>query len=159
MKIKYLVVHHNGVPGRTIEDIRRTHVKERGWRDVGYHYVYHEDGSEHVGRPETMRGAHVEGLNEESLGLCCIGNGNKQDFNEAQYKALVARLVDLCERYPGVRIVGHRETKLLVDHELMTKKNCPGRYVNLDKLRARVAQILDPQEPLDTLNRKACRIA
>jgi len=43
MNVKYLVIHNNGVPGRDIEDIRRTH-KAKGWRDIGYHFVINEDG-------------------------------------------------------------------------------------------------------------------
>lgn len=143
-KVRYLVVHHNGVPGRTIDDIRRTHVAENGWKDIGYHHVYHDDaeGSEHAGRKASMAGAHTKNLNGVSKGYCLIGNGNVRDFSEAQYKNLIARLVVDCKLY-GLderAVIGHRETPKYGGAP--TKKTCPGSKVNLDKLRARVKQAL-----------------
>ena len=136
--IKYLVVHHNGVPGRTIEDIRRTHVQERGWRDIGYNRVIEEDGQDKPGRPEAQAGAHVTGLNHNSLAVCVVGNGNVQDFNPAQYRSLVDRLSMWCIEHdldPMTAILGHRETKHLVKPSQATKKTCPGKKVSMDKIR------------------------
>lgn len=139
--IKYLIVHHNGVPGRSVMDIRRTHVMERGWRDIGYHRVIHEDGSEHPGRPEHQAGAHVKGLNSPTLAVCVIGNGDVRDFNPIQYRTLIDRLSLWCIEYdldPMTAILGHRETKHLVKPSQATKKTCPGKKVSMDKIRARV---------------------
>lgn len=140
-RVTHLVVHHNGVPGRTIEHIRRTH-KANGWRDIGYHFVYHEDGSEHVGRKLSQAGAHTSKMNARTVGLCVIGNGNQKDFNPAQYDALVSRLVVLCKLYglEADAVIGHRETPKY--GAAPTKKTCPGSKVDLDKLRARVAVLL-----------------
>lgn len=138
--IKYVVVHHNGVAGRTIEDVRRTHVEQNGWKAIGYHYVIHEDGTIHTGRPESRAGAHVEGLNASSIGICLIGDGNASDFNAAQYDTLVTLLRLLMTRYKLLAraVIGHRETKTLVKPALATKKLCPGTKVDLDALRARL---------------------
>ena len=38
--IDRLIVHHSASPrSTTLKDIRRWHVDERGWEDVGYHFV------------------------------------------------------------------------------------------------------------------------
>lgn len=140
-KIQWICVHHNGVPGRTIEDIRRTHVVENGWKDIGYHRVIHEDGSDHPGRPESQAGAHVTGLNHNSLAVCVVGDGNTADFNPAQYRSLVDRLSLWCIEHdldPMTAILGHRETKGLVKPAQATKKTCPGKKVSMDKIRALV---------------------
>jgi N-acetylmuramoyl-L-alanine amidase len=136
-RIRYLVIHHNGVPGRTIEDVRRSH-RAKGWRDVGYHYLVHEDGTLHRGRPESQVGAHVEGLNASSIGICLIGNGNDRDFTPQQYGTLEGLLLDLLARYPGAKILGHRETPPFVPKGMATSKQCPGTKINLDRIRAMV---------------------
>jgi len=136
-KWQYIVVHHNGVAGRTIDDIRRTH-RGFGWRDVGYHKVIHENGDVLRGRPEDKAGAHRRGLNTKALGLCLIGNGNRKDMNESQYLAacVIIREWQLAYGIPTENVVGHRETNPLVAKKYRTRKQCPGRKVDMDKLRA-----------------------
>ena len=72
---QWIVIHCSGSTGRTIDDIRRYHVS-KGWSDIGYHKVIHEDGLVHVGRPEWKPGAHAKGANDASLAVCLIGNFN-----------------------------------------------------------------------------------
>lgn len=147
--IRYLIVHNNGVAGRTIADITRTH-KARGYLTVGYHTVIHEDGSAHKGRPDIMPGAHVLKRNWDTKGYCVVGNGDAQDFNPAQYETLTHLLADDCQKYgvPVSRIRGHRETHDLVPGtKFDTTKTCPGQRVDMDLLRARVFREL--QERFD----------
>ena len=56
-----------------IETIRKWHVDERGWSDIGYHYVITQDGVVHEGRPLSRRGAHARGHNVGSIGICLTG--------------------------------------------------------------------------------------
>ena len=133
-KIKFIVIHHNGVAGRTIENIRRSH-KARGFSDVGYHYVIHEDGVIHRGRLESKVGAHVQGLNAKSIGVCLIGNGNKAPFNAAQLLALECKLAELGAAYPDAAVIGHREVNKYLPKKYHTRKTCPGKYLDLDYLK------------------------
>ncbi len=134
-RIKYIFVHNNGVAGRTIDNIRRTHLAN-GWSDIGYHHVLHEDGIWHRGRPERKAGAGVKGLNAHAIHLCLIGNGNKADFNPAQYVALMVKLQELCAEYPGAIVLGHREgNKYLPRGAKPTRKQCPGKLVDMDFIR------------------------
>jgi len=143
-KITHIIVHHNGVPGRTIDDIERTHVLGFKWRDIGYHAVVHEDGSLHFGRPVEKPGAHVVGLNKNTLGVCVIGNGNVSDFSTVQYVALLQLLTMWCREYKldHDAVLGHRETAALVPAALATKKTCPGTRVDMDGLRRTLKAVL-----------------
>lgn len=140
-RIDYIVIHHNGAARRTIEDVRRTHTKEFGWSDIGYHIVIHEDGTEHTGRPLHRPGAHVADLNAHTIGLCVIGNGNIRDFNAEQYETLITRCAALCRRFKlgAERVIGHRETRSIVPAKSATKKTCPGEKVSMTAIRTRVA--------------------
>jgi len=72
---KEIIIHCSATPeGRdyTVEDIRRWHLN-RGFKDIGYHFVIYRDGSIHVGRAKDLVGAHCEGHNAISIGVCYIG--------------------------------------------------------------------------------------
>lgn len=98
-----------------VDDIRKWH-KAKGWSDVGYHFVITRTGRVQPGRPEKAVGAHVEGYNGHSIGICLVGGVSEDDFREAennftpaQMKALRNLLVDLRKRYPGAVVQGHRD--------------------------------------------------
>ena len=140
-KIKYIIVHHSGRDGSTVESIRRTHQLQFKWFDIGYHRVVYDDGTVHRGRPDEKPGAHVAGFNRESMGVCLSGNLNKRPPAAAQYAKLIDELVDLCfwHSLPADAVLGHRETRTLVPKRLATRKSCPGLFVDMDQVRADVA--------------------
>lgn len=115
--INEIIVHCSATPeGRptTVGDIRSWH-KQRGFKDIGYHYVVYLDGSIHAGRPESAIGAHCTGHNRNSIGVCYIGGvakdckTPKDTRTEAQKRALVLLLKELKRRYPRAKIYGHRD--------------------------------------------------
>jgi N-acetylmuramoyl-L-alanine amidase len=116
-KINKLIVHCSATPeGKdyTVEQIREWHVKNNGWKDIGYHYVIYRDGSIHTGRPVEQIGAHCAGYNANSIGICYIGgvtsnNKPKDTRTEAQKQSLVKLLKELKAKYPNATIHGHRE--------------------------------------------------
>ena len=122
-QIKQIIVHCSATrEGRnhTIADIERWH-KEQGYREVGYHYVIHLDGTIHMGRKEEEIGAHCLGKNATSIGICYIGGLDQYDRakdtrTEAQKSALLRLLRKLKERYPKAKVYGHRD---------FSKKDCP----------------------------------
>jgi N-acetyl-anhydromuramyl-L-alanine amidase AmpD len=98
----------------TAADIRRSHIRERGWADIGYHYVVRIDGTVENGRDIDKIGAHVSGYNSHSIGIVYVGgldaNGKPKDTrNEAQKNALLNLLLDLRKLYPKAKISGHRD--------------------------------------------------
>lgn len=114
--ISLLVVHCSATPANRdigVAEIRAMH-KAQGWSDVGYHYVIRRNGRVEKGRADTVMGAHVQGHNNGSLGVCLVG-GVKPDltaetnFTPAQYDALRVLLATLTARYPKARVCGHRD--------------------------------------------------
>lgn len=98
----------------TVEQIRRIHVRERGWSDIGYHYVVYLDGSIHNGRDVNIAGAHCTGHNSHSIGVVYVGglakNGKPADTRTAAQKATLLKLLrKLKQLYPKATIHGHRE--------------------------------------------------
>ena len=55
-------------------EIRKWHIEERGWTDIGYHYVIRRTGAVETGRPGTDVGAHVAGSMRSRTGGC-FANG------------------------------------------------------------------------------------
>ncbi len=116
--IKYLVVHHSASsPDLTIEDIHQEHLN-LGWLCVGYHVVILKDGTIQYGRPIDSQGAHAEGYNWCSLGVCVVGYFHKDNVNKGQYpykptdaqlKSLVELLTNWKRKIPNGKIIGHRE--------------------------------------------------
>lgn len=99
-----------------VAEIDRWH-RARGFLKVGYHYVIRKNGNVELGRPEHEAGAHAEGFNRNSLGVCLEGGiaedtGQPEDnFTAEQRAALVALLIQCRDRYPGCTIVGHRDLR------------------------------------------------
>jgi len=98
----------------TVEQIRRMHVRERGWSDIGYHYVVYLDGSIHNGRDVNIAGAHCTGHNSHSIGVVYVGglakNGKPADTRTTAQKAALLKLLrKLKQLYPKATIHGHRE--------------------------------------------------
>lgn len=115
--IRKIIIHCSATPeGRhtTVDDIRRWHL-QRGFSDIGYHFVIYLDGSIHVGRPEGQNGAHCLGQNADSIGVCYVGGmdrNNKipKDTRTPAQKAAMKRLVEgLRQKYRKAEVYGHRD--------------------------------------------------
>ena len=115
--INKIILHCSATPeGRhtTVEDIRLWH-KQRGWSDIGYHYVVYLDGTVHEGRPIERSGAHVFGLNKNSIGICYVGGVDKNNLKakdtrtSEQIKALDLLLGSLLDDFKGATLHGHNE--------------------------------------------------
>lgn len=123
-KINEIIVHCTATKeGKdyTVADIDKWH-KARGWKGIGYHYVVYRDGTVHTGRPVNEIGAHCQGHNANSIGVCYVGgltaDGKtpKDTRTAAQKSALKKLLHTLKQRYPNARIVGHRDLSPDTNH-------------------------------------------
>ena len=114
--IKEIIVHCTATPeGRieTVESVRNMH-KACGFSDIGYHYLIGLNGERWEGRNVNLIGAHCEGHNSNSIGVCYVGGVDKKmqakdTRTEKQKDALVALLKDLRKLYPKAKIYGHRD--------------------------------------------------
>lgn len=127
--IRKIVIHCSATkPHQDIgaDEIRLWH-QDRGWRDIGYHYVIRRDGQVETGRQDHERGAHVKNHNENSLGICLVGgidiDGNPSaNFSFYQYLALKQIKRGFDALYPNAKWYGH--------YELDSSKACPCFDVN-----------------------------
>ena len=117
-KITRIILHCTATPeGRdmTVEEIRRIHVQENKWKDIGYHYVIYRDGSVHEGRDVDKAGAHTKGYNSNSIGVVYVGgmtadNRHPKDTRTKEQRAALKALVKELKRlYPLASIHGHNE--------------------------------------------------
>lgn len=115
--INEIIVHCSATPeGKdyTLDTIRQWH-RQRGFSDIGYHYVIHPDGKVEEGRDVNIAGAHCSGHNSKSIGICYIGGMTadnkkaKDTRTEEQRTNLKALLLAMRKLYPTAKIHGHRD--------------------------------------------------
>lgn len=127
-----ITVHHDGIDAftstsrdaaiRRLEQIRQSHLNRKGepFGDIGYHYLIDPAGRVWQGRDTSWQGAHVAGQNPGNLGICVLGNYNRQSPNRAQCAAVDRFVKSQMSRY-GVglnNVYVHRE---------LAQTECPGR--------------------------------
>lgn len=140
-QINTIVIHGAWTkPGVDVgaKEIREWH-HDRGFSDIGYHFVIRRDGTQEDGRSVEKPGAHVKGKNSDSIGICLVGGRadegrhtegldefTKQEvlwefnYTREQMASLVSLVDSLVDLYGShVEIIGHR------DHPGVTKR-CPG---------------------------------
>lgn len=107
-----------------VAEIRRWHVRDRGWKDIGYHWVIGRGGELRPGRAETAIGAGVAGHNAGVIHICLIGGHGAAatdrfaaHFTERQDTTLRAQIHAVGMRTRIDRVSGHNE---------WAAKACPG---------------------------------
>jgi len=129
-----IVLHHAAVKQATPQQIHEWHLR-RGWLGAGYNVYVRKDGSVWELRPLWAVGAHAEGVNSRTIGICAEGMYHPSDSQPydrempaAQFDALVRVVKDLMKEYPSIKwIKGHREVPGAVTA-------CPGSYFPLQKI-------------------------
>ena len=109
--IRKIIVHHSASPAVSMEKIEEWHI-ERGFSEIGYHFVVQAGGFVRLGRKLDRIGAHCKGHNSDSLGVCVVGSfENGQPVPGSQWVALVAIVGDLLRQFDlSVRdVYGHKE--------------------------------------------------
>jgi len=142
--IRYITVHHDGIGAfyehderasrERLESIRRFHRDDRGWGDIGYHYVIDRQGRIWEGRSVAYQGAHVGNHNEHNVGVMLMGHFEQQSPSERQLAAMQDHVSWLMRRYnvPIGRVFTHREWET-------ARTICPGHslQVQMDRVRRR----------------------
>src|SRR5690606_16075802 len=108
-----------------VAEIRRWHVEDRGWRDIGYHWVIDRDGTIAPGRAETEIGAHVAGHNAGTIGISLLGGPGAAagdsfaDHVAPAQDAALRGLITAIEQRAGGDL-------LVSGHNHYAPKACPG---------------------------------
>ncbi len=139
-ELKYIVIHCSASPFGNAALITKWHINGRGWSNIGYHKIilngqisediYNEryDGHIETGRPFDTNnrieqgeiGAHVLGINKESMGICLIGNPHEgNDFTKKQLESLESEIYKMQVYHPQAKVMGHYQFD-------DNKPHCPG---------------------------------
>ena len=95
------------------DDIKKWHL-QRGFKDVGYHFIIKIDGTIEIGRPLNIVGAHVTNNNTGTIGICYIGGLDSKckpkDTRTDEQKDSLLNLITLLKDNINIKeIKGHRD--------------------------------------------------
>jgi tetratricopeptide (TPR) repeat protein len=84
-----------------IRKFQQQHQDEKGWADIGYHFIIDPAGRIWEGRPLKWQGAHAgtPDLNVGNIGIALIGDFEVEQPTASQKKSLTDLLNSLCLRY------------------------------------------------------------
>ena len=108
-----------------VAEVKRWHVEDRGWKDIGYHFLIDRDGKVMAGRPLQTVGAHTQGHNTGTIGISLFGGHGSaatdafaENYTPEQDKALRDLIAHLRANYPSIaKVSGHNQ---------YAAKACPG---------------------------------
>ncbi len=133
---KYIVIHHSASDKGCASSFDRLHRVERGWDELGYHFVIGNgtesgDGQIEVGSRwrKQKHGAHCKTddnyYNDHGIGICLVGNFEKQAPSAAQMRSL-NRLVQFLQARCGIN-----STNITTHKNVTGRTACPGRRFDL----------------------------
>ncbi len=168
-RYQFLTLHHAaGFSASDLDEgkeqvkrIQRLYQEDKGWADIGYHFLIDAAGNIYQGRPYTQEvalsqkptlviGAHVAGGNTGNIGVCLLGcfhpETNASTCDDVLTESVSASLVQLfaffCENYrvAPANIKGHRD---------FNATDCPGSnlYPRLPEVRLLVQAALSGPSP------------
>lgn len=109
---------------------------------IGYHFVLYTNGGVATGRHLDEIGAHAQGFNQKSIGICLVGTDK---FTPEQWGSLRLLVDALRMTYPAARVVGHRDLSPDLNKNGVVEprewtKTCPGFDVSAWIERGMVAE-------------------
>lgn len=125
-----LTIHHTVTPNNDtssmparVRQIQNFHINNRGWCDIGYHFLIGQDGQVYQGRVENIIGAHASGANSNNVGISFIGTYDAAAPSDAMMEA-AARIIASMGLTYGIdldreNVKGHRQVG-------STQTSCPG---------------------------------
>ncbi len=132
---RYIVLHHSAAAGGNYDQIDAEHRKILGIDGCGYHFVIGNGNGSADGQIEVAqrwtnqkqgvhcRNARTHDVDEYGIGICLVGDLDKQAPTPRQIAAAKALIAHLSKRYDiaQARVQTHA-------HLAATKTVCPGRH-------------------------------
>jgi N-acetylmuramoyl-L-alanine amidase len=116
LPIKYLTIHCAATPeGRDVSADTIAQWDKAKFGQESYHWIITLNGAMHRRLRDNERGAHTGGHNTGNIGLCYVGGVDKTNSKprdtrtEIQKRAMLTLCRTYIERYPGIKILGHRD--------------------------------------------------
>jgi N-acetylmuramoyl-L-alanine amidase len=152
---KYIVIHHSASDSGNADGFHRYHLERGIPGGLAYHFVIGngrgaKDGGITEGHrwTESLAGGHVTlnawNYNIFGIGICLVGNLEKNRPTNLQWRALIATASQLCEQH-GIspeNIIGHTTVPWFFKNKKTERTKCPGRFLDIHSLRRNVYQRL-----------------
>ncbi len=129
--ITSITVHHSAMPAPSsygtvgqLKQIQDIHTQDKGWADVGYHFLIDPTGRVWEGRRLMYQGAHAGGAaNIGNVGVCLLGNFENHNAPQAQLEGLSSLVEALRGQFDIAKseVRTHREWKATA---------CPGAHLH-----------------------------
>ena len=142
-KITHIITHHSGTRDDNFADntnaIRLWHINHNHWQDIGYHFLIEKIADHYeiiVGRPLHIIGAHAKGYNENSIGICFVGDYENYVVDPMMITIAVKRIyIPLIKLFniPLENIIAHRD---------VNNTECPGRLFPMTFLKEKINELL-----------------
>lgn len=137
--VKSIIIHHSvtkdNPDSNNYAGICNYH-QSKGWKTpCGYHYVWeYINGNliKHIGRLEDENGAHTKEneMNFHSIGICVVGDFDKEYPTEELYEELSKDIVEIMKRYPNIEI-----DDIVPHSKYAPYKSCPGKNFDMIRLK------------------------
>lgn len=138
--MKRIILHHSLTKDGNVVDfnaIKKYHIETLKFNDIGYHEVIeivNGKPTHFEGRDRFTTGAHAAGQNIGTLGICIVGDFDKEAPSKEIIDYLCKRLDFYRNLYGSIQIEGH------CDHPNPANgyiKTCPGKLFPLQEIKDR----------------------
>lgn len=105
-----IIVHHSALPPRDgPKAIQSLHMRQKGFADIGYHFLIDDAGQVYEGRSIRVRGAHTGGHNTGTVGVALLGNFEETAPAPFQLTILKILVRHLADEYGMTHLAGHMD--------------------------------------------------
>lgn len=136
------ILHHTACSVASPEDIHRWHLAN-GWAGAGYNLYVRKDGTVYELRPIDCVGAHAQGYNSRSVGICFEGNFEEEEMTNAQVESGKQVIAYVKSIYGDIPFKGHRD---------VNATSCPGANFKFDEIVYGAPSPTPQPTPTPTLN-------
>lgn len=111
--------------GAAVKRVQRIHQVENGWADIGYHFLVDARGRVFEGRALQWQGAHAgnPSKNKRNIGVCVLGNFDKEHLSQAARDAL-SNLLDELRSSHKISV------NAIYLHKEISNTECPGAHLS-----------------------------
>lgn len=138
-----ITIHHSATKDsatKSWDAIKKYHIETNGWDDIGYHFGVELVGDSVIvyeGRDLKYQGAHCPQLNSTRIGICLVGDYDKEEPSEQHIKVLLDLCVKLIKRF-------NLSPNCISYHSEYSSKTCPGSKFPKDEFRKLVMKEVLP---------------
>lgn len=143
LKQSQIWLHHGAAGTSTIPTARRyaaDHAARAGWAGLAYSWLI-ADGQVLEGRGPGREGAHTQGRNRKSYGICMVGNYSHRALSQQDVDALVWLLQHGHTQgwFEGPQLTG--------GHRDVVATACPGAaaYKMITEINRKATEVITPQ--------------